>query len=115
MDVLRACVGDGPTETALRALLTRFGGDAASAANAFFDGTADLLSTDGSGAAASGSGGGGGSAVSDDVLATLFKTLDDVGRKLAGLPPHLPTSETTLRHVGTRLGRGGGDARGSPA
>ena len=79
---LRCVVGDGPSEATLRALLARTGGDVAAAANAFFDGSVaeQMASEPSSGGGGGGSRGGGG----DDVLATLFKTLEDVGRKLAG-------------------------------
>jgi len=89
---LRAILGDGPTDDVLQALLNQTGGDVAAAANRFFDG--------GPSAAAqpqSACGGGG-----DEVMSTLFKTLEDVGRKLAGTltlrsrpsrpPPRAPVS-----------------------
>eukprot|EP00966_Prymnesium_polylepis_P305541 7060725-Prymnesium_polylepis.1 len=75
---LRCVVGEGPSDSTLRALLARSGGDVAGAANAFFDGSVAEMSE------SAGGGGSGGSRAGDDVLATLFKTLEDVGRKLAG-------------------------------
>ena len=80
IETLKAIVGEGVPDDTLRALLLRSGGDVAAAANSFFDG----------GAASLGGGDAGGSfqsstpAVGDDVLGTLFKTLEDQGRKLAG-------------------------------
>lgn len=82
---LRAVVGDGPSESTLRALLERTAGDVAAAANAFFDGSsAELMAAEPASRSS-----GGASAAGDDVLATLFKTLEDVGRKLAGEQPLL--------------------------
>lgn len=79
MEELRSVVGDGPSDATLRALLDRTAGDVAAAANAFFDGSiAGQIATE-SVIQRSGAPRGG-----DDVLATLFKTLEDVGRKLAG-------------------------------
>ena len=79
MDHLRAVVGDGPSEATLRALLDRTGGDVAAAANAFFDGSlAEQMAAEPARATGSAPQAG------DDVLATLFKTLEDVGKKLAG-------------------------------
>ena len=44
---LRAVVGDGPSESTLRALLERTAGDVAAAANAFFDGSsAELMAAE---------------------------------------------------------------------
>jgi hypothetical protein len=86
IDDLRSILGEGPSDYTLQALLNQTGGDVSAAANRFFDGAA---------------GAGGSTAydpapptacdsVSDDVMATLFKTLEDVGRKLAGAPLCLP-------------------------
>ena len=63
----------------LQALLARSGGDVAAAANAFFDGS---IPQPGSSGASSG-GNAAAVAASEDVLATLFKTLEDTGKKLA--------------------------------
>lgn len=78
--MLRAIIGEGVDDASLRALLVRAGGDVSSAANSFFDGGLPVLHDDG-----------GAdfhptpvSSVGDDVIGTLFKTLEDQGRKLAG-------------------------------
>lgn len=90
IDDLRAILGEGPSDDTLQSLLSQTGGDVSAAANRFFDG--------GPGAA--------GStpydsappppcdSVSDDVMATLFKTLEDVGRKLAGAPARIPACQS---------------------
>jgi len=70
---LRAILGDGPSDDALDSLLARTAGDVAAAANAFFDGTHHMPPP------AVGSS----DALPDDVMSTLFKTLEEVGRKLA--------------------------------
>ena len=80
--MLASIVGEGVPEDSLRSLLLRSGGDVSAAANSFCDGglatlasepmTAEYTPTPGAGA------------VGDDVLGTLFKTLEDQGRKLAG-------------------------------
>ena len=75
MEELRSILGD-VCDTTLQALLARSGGDVAAAANAFFDGSFPQPG-------ASGGGNGAAAAVSEDVLATLFKTLEDTGKKLA--------------------------------
>ena len=79
MEELRCILGDGPCDVTLQGLLARSGGDVAAAANAFFDGSVAPAAPNGS---SNGAG--------EDVLATLFKSLEDTGRKLAGsaLPPH---------------------------
>ena len=79
VEVLRSIVGDSVEESILRRLLLRAGGDVASAANSFFDGGVATLN-DGPTIAAPTSA----PQVGDDVLGTLFKTLEDQGRKLAG-------------------------------
>ena len=83
LDTLKQIVGDdsGVPDATLRALLLRAGGDVAAAANSFFDGGVATLGDGPTSAAAA-------PQVGDDVLGTLFKTLEDQGRKLAGaLPP----------------------------
>ena len=99
IETLKAIVGDGVEETILKALLLRAGGDVAAAANSFFDGGAASLTMGGGGGGddfgGPGSAGGGGAgashcAVGEDVLGTLFKTLEDQGRKLAGARLPLP-------------------------
>ena len=78
MEELRSILGD-VCDTTLQALLARSGGDVAAAANAFFDGS---IPQPGSSGASSG-GNAAAAAASEDVLATLFKTLEDTGKKLA--------------------------------
>jgi hypothetical protein len=87
VDMLRSIVGDGVGDETLRALLLRAGGDVSAAANSFFDGGVATLMSSGPPADASGAAPVG--AVGDDVLGTLFKTLEDQGRKLAGAPARL--------------------------
>ena len=96
IETLKAIVGEGIDDTILKALLLRAGGDVAAAANSFFDGGATSLNSmdgvglgvdfGGSEPTSGGIGGGAAShcAVGEDVLGTLFKTLEDQGRKLAG-------------------------------
>lgn len=83
LDMLRSIVGEGPPDDRLKMLLVRSGGDVAAAANAFFDGVIG-----GSSAFFDGVGGSPvpppAPQVCDDVMSTLFKTLEDQGRKLAG-------------------------------
>ena len=67
-------------EATLRALLQGSGGDVAAAANAFFDGT----HLNSGGAPSLSSSQAAAPQVGEDVLGTLFKTLEDQGRKLAG-------------------------------
>jgi len=82
LDMLRSIVGEGPPDDRLKMLLVRSGGDVAAAANAFFDGVIG-----GSSAFFDGVGGSPvpppAPQVCDDVMSTLFKTLEDQGRKLA--------------------------------
>ena len=85
LEMLRAIVGDDASipESTLRALLLRSGGDVAAAANSFFDGgVASLVSTP-SIIPHSSNPPPVSASVGDDVLGTLFKTLEDQGRKLA--------------------------------
>jgi len=94
---LRCVVGEGPSEATLRGLLARTSGDVAAAANAFFDGsTAEQVMSDSAAGACH-------SRPGDDVLATLFKTLEDVGRKLAERDQQLDLAtrvcETLVRRV----------------
>ena len=83
LDMLRSIVGEGPPDDRLKMLLVRSGGDVAAAANAFFDGVVG-----GSSAFFDGVGGSpvppAAPQMCDDVMSTLFKTLEDQGRKLAG-------------------------------
>ena len=79
IEMLKSIVGDGVPDETLRGLLLRAGGDVSSAANSFFDGGVATLATD-TGADFRPAP----TAVGDDVLGTLFKTLEDQGRKLAG-------------------------------
>ena len=80
VDTLRSIVGDDTDDDILRALLLRTGGDVAAAANSFFDGGVATLGQVPSASAAQPLA----AQVGDDVLGTLFKTLEDQGRKLAG-------------------------------
>ena len=94
---LRAIVGDDTPEDTLQMLLLRAGGDVAAAANSYFDGGAATMTNGSTGGAPPSA-----PQVGDDVLGTLFRTLEDQGRKLAG-----------ARH-GHRCGwvAGGGRCRG---
>ena len=84
IEMLRSIVGEGVGDDMLRALLLRAGGDVSSAANTFFDGGLPTLgnNSDEFGRAPA-------AAVGDEVLGTLFKTLEDQGRKLAGKRTHV--------------------------
>jgi len=73
MDELRAILGDGLSDDVLEGLLTRFGGNVSAAANAFFDGS--LLPPAAPRTMPE--------ALPDDVMSTLFKTLEDVRKQLA--------------------------------
>ena len=80
VEMLIAIVGDGVGDETLRALLIRAGGDVSAAANSFFDGgVASLMNEAANDMPAPPAGVG----VGEDVLGTLFKTLEDQGRKLA--------------------------------
>ncbi len=83
---LRCIVGEGPSDSVLKALLVRTNGDVSAAANRFFDGNFEPGPSESESL---------GQQVPDDVLSTLFKTLEDVGRKLAGasLAPHPPSCQ----------------------
>lgn len=83
LETLRSIVGEDTPDSTLRALLMRAGGDVASAANSFFDGGVATLGNGDSHQHSAGP------PVGDDVLGTLFKTLEDQGRKLAGERPRL--------------------------
>ena len=83
VEMLRSIIGDGVGDDMLKALLLRAGGDVSAAANSFFDGGAASLINetrcDSSGSASVPM-----PTVDDEVVGTLFKTLEDQGRKLAG-------------------------------
>ena len=80
VEMLRSIVGEGVADETLVSLLLRAGGDVSSAANSFFDGgVATLTAMDASADLRPAP-----TAVGDDVLGTLFKTLEETGRKLAG-------------------------------
>jgi hypothetical protein len=91
LETLRCIVGEDTPDATLRALLLRANGDVTAAANSFFDGGANLNLTapQPSSAAAS--------SVNDDVLGTLFKTLEDQGKKLAGMCVPWPRSSLCPR------------------
>ena len=101
LTTLRSIVGDDTSDSTLRALLLRSGGDVAAAANSFFDGAAASLSatfetaTSASSAAVP--------AVGDDVLCTLFKTLEDQGRKLAERDQQLDMASRVCEALVRRL------------
>ena len=80
IDMLRSIVGEGVPDETLGALLMRAGGDVSSAANSFFDGGVATLQAMDAGAELRPAP----TAVGDEVLGTLFKTLEETGRKLAG-------------------------------
>jgi hypothetical protein len=92
IDDLRAILGEGPSDDTLQALLNQTGGDVSAAANRFFDGgPASAASAPYDTPPPPPCGG-----VSDDVMATLFKTLEDVGRKLAGAPASRPAKASPI-------------------
>ena len=103
VETLRSIVGDDLPESTLRALLLRSGGDVTAAANSFFDGGVATLSAmeEGGGASPAQPGA---CSVGDDVLSTLFKTLEDQGKKLAGdsRPARASTSPTMRPRPGAR-------------
>ena len=92
MEELRSILGDGPCDVTLQGLLARFGGNVAAAANAFFDGSVPPAGV---------SNGAGNHGAGEDVLATLFKTLEDTGRKLAGSFPAHCTQGSHEPHLWT--------------
>ena len=80
VEMLRSIIGEGVDDASLHALLLRAGGDVSGAANYFFDGGVPLIHDDNVADFRPTPA----SAVGDDVIGTLFKTLEDQGRKLAG-------------------------------
>ena len=92
VEMLRSIIGEGVDDASLRTLLLRAGGDVSGAANSFFDGGLPVMHED-NGADFRPTPV---SSVGDDVLGTLFKTLEDQGRKLAG---------ARARRLPERLGR----------
>ena len=98
LETLKAIVGEDIADSTLRALLLRAGGDVAAAANSFFDGGAASLdmSAQMNGSASQPPAPAFGMPPGDEVLGTLFKTLEDQGRKLAGLL-HSTRQQITVR------------------
>ena len=99
VEMLKAIVGDGVGDETLRALLISAGGDVSAAANSFFDGgVASLMNEAANDMPAPPAGVG----VGEDVLGTLFKTLEDQGRKLAERDQQLDMAskvcEALVRH-----------------
>ncbi|EOD17725.1 hypothetical protein EMIHUDRAFT_451293 [Emiliania huxleyi CCMP1516] len=102
VETLRSIVGDDLPESTLRALLLRSGGDVTAAANSFFDGGVATLSAmeEGGGASPAQPGA---CSVGDDVLSTLFKTLEDQGKKLAERDQQLDMATRVCEELVKRL------------
>ena len=84
IELLRSIVGEDLPDDTLRALLVRSGGDVSAAANSFFDGgVATLVASSAPDDYRPPS-----ASVGDDVLGTLFQTLEEQGRKLVGRSRH---------------------------
>jgi len=102
MEELRAVVGEGPTDAVLQGLLDRTGGDVSAAANGFFDGSfansPPLGASTGTGTSASTA-----PYIPDDVMTELFKTLEDVGRKLAERDQQLDVTTKACEILQRRL------------
>ena len=104
MEALRSILGDGVGDEILSGLLARHGDDVAAAANAFFDvGAAAAVPAPAPPPAPNG---GCCNSLGDDVMTTLFRTLEEVRQKLSERDQQLDLTTRLVEVLARRLQAG---------